>query len=152
MSRFCWFKELNSVAVVKLRSRSRSGEDQDPINKHLDSRSRTMFTPAALVLRNRLEDGVLMRNVLTWWSGWVVSGWVITEDWHVRREEKGQFDDCMHPLHRASSQLFNWGPGAGACEGWCWGGWRAWWAYSVLPQKDVFLIYFLLWFTILAVE
>ena len=60
-------KELNAVAVVKLRSRSRSGEAQDPINKHLDSRSRTMFTPAALVLRNRLEDGVFMRirNVLT---------------------------------------------------------------------------------------
>ena len=38
----------------------------DPINKHLDSRSRAMFTPAALVLRNRLEDDVLMRirNVL----------------------------------------------------------------------------------------
>ena len=38
----------------------------DPINKHLDSRSRVIFTPAALVLRNRLEDEVLMRirNVL----------------------------------------------------------------------------------------
>ena len=71
----------------------------DPINKHLDSRSRWEITPAALVLRNRLEDGVLMSMMSCRVGGWdvdeVMSGSVITGDWHGSPHESRERDNLM---------------------------------------------------------
>ena len=84
----------------------------DPINKHLDSRSCSMITPAALVLRNRLEDAVLMvtRNHHDddqWCRGqWSLATEMRAEDpsWEPR-ERDNLMTACTHDY--TSSQLFN---------------------------------------------